>query len=216
MRAPLRFYLRLVAGAAVIAAVLTVWGLVRGDLGFGRDSAPASTTPTTGTAGPSTTQAGGARGCLGGENAQAAAIIAQQQAPLTPTGAAEFAASLMRWYWVYPRVKPMAEDGASLWVPGIARDLTTPQWPHASNGDTAYASFLAGHYRIESATADTVVVSVQFTSVYTGADTKMDTHYSTSELTLKTVDGRWRLSAATVRRQANEVIAGGQPYRQGC
>jgi hypothetical protein len=110
----------------------------------------------------------------------------------------------------------LAADGTSLWVPGIAQDLTTPQWPQASNGDTAYASFLAGHYRIESATADTVVVSVQFTSVYTGADTKMDTHYSTSEVTLKAVDGHWRLSAATVRRQANEVIAGGQPYRQGC
>jgi len=216
MRVPLRLYLRIVAVLAVVAAVLTIWGVIRGDLRFG--GAPLTPAPTASSpATPSTgTAAVGARGCLGGENAEAAALVAQQQAPLTPTGAAEFAATLIRWYFIYPRTKPLTADGAKLWEPGIDKQLTTPQWPNASNGDSAYASFINGHYLIESATSDTVVVSIQYTSVYNTANGQMKTQYMTSESTLQVVEGRWRLSSAREYRQAPEVIANGRPFVRGC
>jgi hypothetical protein len=212
MRIPLRVFLRLVIVAFLIAAVLTAWGLLRGDLTFHHDAAPSPSGATT----SSSTQGSGARGCLGGENAEAAAASAQEQAPLTPTGAAEFSASLIRWYWMLPRSKPLTADGPALWVPGVDTSLTTPQWPNAGNGDTAYASFLNGHYLIESATTSTVVVSAEFTSIYSKADGSIESENGVEEMTLVAFGGHWRLKTARIHRQAQDVIEHGQPYVQGC
>jgi hypothetical protein len=217
VRASHRFYLRSAVILAVLVAVATTWGVIRGDLRFGGVSTPAPPAASPTTTAPSTgLAAGGARGCLGGENAEAAALVAHQQAPLTPVGAAEFAATLTRWYFVYPRTEPLTVDGSSLWVEGIESRLTTPQWPDARNGDSAYASFINGHYLIESATADTVVLSIQYTSVYNAANGRMNTQYKTSEVTVKAVDGHWRLSSARGHRQASDVIDGGHAFVRGC
>lgn len=215
MRISLRFYFRIVIVLAVVATLLTAWGVIRGDLRFGDSPVPAATVaspaaPSTGTAGSD------ARGCLGGENAEAAVLVAQEKAPLTPAGAAEFTATLIRWTWIYPRTKPLKEDGVKLWAPDIVAEADKPRWPNASNGDSAYASFIDGHYLIESVSADTAVVSVQFISVYSSAGGQMDTNSSAVEVTVKAVDGRWRLGGGRKHRQPDDIIAQGQSYRQGC
>ena len=214
MRIPIRVVLVLGALAVLLVSV----GVVRGDLRPpGATQASPSATATSAPVVPRTpATVDGALGCLGGEDAETAAPAAQRSAPLTAIGAAEFAATLARWEWIYPRKQAPAVAGAKLWARDATAAMRTPQWPDARNGDTAYASFIEGHYYIESFTTDTAVVSVQFTTVYTSAGGKMDTHYSTVKVTLEAAAGHWVLKDATGQRPAQEVISLGRPYLRGC
>ncbi len=168
---------------------------------------------------PASTQRvpGLARGCLGGENPSTAVFTAQQEAPLTPEGAAEFAASYVRWIGRYPHIGDPAEQGVKLWAPdATALVRQAGQWPAGMPETSVYASLLKGRFKVTDFTPASAKVSIYYDVVSTkSSGTSTETQSST--FVLSVVNGHWQVrDSKGVLFTPEQLETSGQPFVGGC
>ncbi len=173
-------------GVAVFAlAALLIWRLTAPASSVG--SAPGGA-DASGDGAP----AAGADACLGGgtqpNELDEAVLFARDNAPLTPAGAAEFAATVWRWAGVAPasprraELAPLLLDADRIMQPGWA---TTPD-PRRQVGGM---DFVGGRYYVEpGASSSEVRLTVQGTSM---ADGRSETALIYTHL--RSQGGKWRV-----------------------
>jgi hypothetical protein len=184
----------------------------------GTQTAPASaSTSASPTDGPTPTRA--ADGCLGGAtNLDQAVLAAQQQSALTPTGAASFTATVVRW----------ALSGPPSPYQGVTADkILTPDATSAARNalsstktvtDSSAASidFTNGRYYIESADTSTAIISWVATARVTVSGSALAPATIAGTLHLKSINGQWRLRDFTRDRSIEDISNIGTTYAGGC
>jgi hypothetical protein len=164
-------------------------------------------------------------GCLGGSSRDASMVLsAEKLAPHTTNGAVDVAAAFVRWLNQYPY--PAANTYSEIEKDGLAksaptRDLTTffASNPNLSGGfvpdNTAYyASTVPGVYHVESATADTVSVSIGTGFVVSGA--LSPTLRGSITVTVHWERGSWKFVSSKGVRTTEDLYAIGTPFKAGC
>lgn len=164
----------LAAAVTAVAIFATAWFLAsnRDDDQKATPPTTQTTRPTTPGGAPSPTSSGStaptaaANGCLGGEDPQTA-VLAAQDAPNTPEGAAAFAASLARFLGYAPRSNTAADMATAKKVlsPNLADQITKAGYvakvPSADIirawSDTRGANYRIVSYSPERAVVDTWV-----------------------------------------------------------
>lgn len=180
-------------------------------------SPPASPSATAGSSSPPV-----ADGCLGGAtNLDQAVLAAQQQADLTPAGAAGFTATLVRWALSgppspYQRVtadKILTRDATSAARNALSSTKTTS--PGADNS-TASIVFTDGRYYIEAADTSTAIISWVATARGTLSGSPLAPATIAGTIHLKSINGVWRLQDLTYDRSIEDISNIGTPYAGGC
>ncbi|WP_380169773.1 hypothetical protein [Jannaschia sp. R86511] len=182
---------------------------------------PPAPPPTLGT--PDTSQddatvTGVARadGCLGGDDdLNQALLTAQEQAPISETGAAAFAATWVRWGNKLPRPEGEAALLEEVLAPG-ATDAARGDTEEPEGDFTLDANFAGGRYYVESFDSDQAVVTV----LSGGSGTANGATSAPVELwgtyTLTSVNGRWHVQDATAARSVEDIRSLGVLYVGGC
>jgi hypothetical protein len=219
-RPPRRKWPWIVSGAAV-AALIVVVGIWYG--------ARANDTPTEPTAGPSAPGTSAPvdvepTGCLGGDERDAAMVLAAQAgAPHTSNGAVEFATSYVRWLTRYP--VPSQEEAeeveAAAVVDSASYDLvgSLAAEPNLSgslvpNGEEFYVSTVPGVWNLESYADDTAEISVGVGVVING---ELHPQFRISTmLTLSWENEGWHVAQANQPRTTEELFSIGTGYTGGC
>ena len=182
---------------------------------------PPSLTPALTSLAPSATVSGAptalADGCLGGTDPTKAILVAHDTAPLTPEGAAAFAATLMRWIGQVPQ-DPTQFSSLSDKI--RAPSLPPQPLPSVPDGTTAWVSTTDARYRVTNvANADVTVEGIFEQTANQNGSTSTD--FRPVRLDLTVINGHWALKGAGVPTQApNDFVASmqatGLPYRGGC
>lgn len=161
-----------------------------------------------------------ARGCLGGSSdLDAAVIAAQEQAALTPEGAAEFTAALTRWAGALPpsrtqksiATKLLAADATKL--AGQALSSADRTWPA---GRTARLDFAEGRYYVEDFNGGEAAVTYYAGLLGTSNGQRLPAAEVAGTLHLQAVAGHWRLFDITFTRTIADAKTLGSPYVGGC
>lgn len=209
------------AAVALVAVTVTVFAL-RGD----EDRAtppPAGVTQapsTTASASPSATGTAEtvADGCLGGASELDQAVVtAQEQAPLTPAGAAAFTATLMRWAFASPPPPFQARTAKRI----LAKDATNAARDSLSGtengeGTTVTLDFSDGRYYVEASTPTTAIVSFRATGHTTIEGAPQPAVLLGGSVHLRAVNGLWRYRDLTDERSLEDLERVGVPYPGGC
>lgn len=206
---------------ALVVAIALVAGTV---LLMNRTSKePGPPTPPTATNGTPVTSASGqegaqgARGCLGGVDPTKAILQAQQQAAITPKGAAEFVGTFVRWTSQYP-ADPNYDATAAKVIHKDAGEGVVPRGEQGQNtGGSAWATTVGAKYRVEDFTSTEATVSLiaPITGVQDGTEYSVE---SAGSWRLRTSNGRWqvfdldRLSDSG----AADLRAAGMTYQGAC
>lgn len=198
--------------ARILVITLPVLVLVLLAAVFTRPS-PAPTTPGTGV----TPQR--ANACLGGATDLNTAVqYAQATAPLTGTGAAEFAATLVRWSNAAPDPTPAEKDQI---MPQLVTREALPSFPatpanQTVNGIRGDATAVGGYYRVDSATPTSAAVSLvmPFTITQPGRAPESRTIWGT--YSLAAIDGVWRLAGVPTQADRAGIEQNGQPFQGSC
>lgn len=211
-----------VAAIMLAAAVGLVYTQTRPDDSIPTPtSSPTTATPTTA---PTTDIARAANGCLGGAVVDANMVLtAQQTAPLDDIGAAEFAASIVRWSGTGPTTMPPTGEVDSVLgaISGDAQLSAAIAASFDSQGASETArtgpevTTLGGGYYIESSTADTVVVSVLLTVPEWSPSTE-DIWAGSGMLTLERSSGAWLLTGTGGARTPDDLKTIMTPFVGGC
>lgn len=194
---------------------------------------PTTATPPVPTSAPATSApvvaTNVANGCLGGiADLDQAVVAAQKSAPITPVGAAEFAATLERWATTAPAPLKQAELASSMLTTtasGAARASLSNTVATEQSGYTVGLSFAAGRYKISAYGGDTATVQW----VGTGSATHNGVSEGSGQLggTLH-LDGRsgvWKLADFSGRAGLTdadqqsfiaELMQSGTAYAGGC
>lgn len=208
--------LAVIVFSAIIAVLtLTVWN-------------PGGSTPTAApTETTSSTPAPDAEptGCLGGDQRDAAMVLAAlASAPHTSNGAIEVATAFVRWLNQYPY--PTADDIAAIEIGAIASTAPTKDIagffagnPNLSgglvpDGTDYYLSTLPGVYYLEAAAADKVTASIGTALVIDGELTS--TIKGSITVTVTWEDNGWKFVSSEGTRSTEELYSIGRPYTGGC
>lgn len=187
----------------------------------GSTSTPASpNTPDATTPSPSATYhpiPGLARGCLGDSNPSEAVFAAQQQAPLSAEGAAEFAASYVRWAGRYPHIGNPAQQGEQLWAPDATDSVKSAgQWPTGMAESSVYVSTLASHYKVVNFDKNSATVALSFSVVSTTPQGSTSEDQA-NQLHLVVTNGHWHVQdTPTATLTPSDLAASGLPFVGGC
>jgi hypothetical protein len=181
------------------------------------ESPSASASPTAVDAAPT--------GCLGGNSRDSAMILeAAKQASHDTPGAVSLAASFVRWIQRYPY--PSVDEASAVEEGVLANPSFTDNLvsylaaePDLSggivpSGTTYYMNNLPGVWKVESASADQVVVSIGSGFVIDGA--LSSTLRSSITITLVWQDSQWRVANADGTRTPAELYQVGAPLEGGC
>lgn len=158
-----------------------------------------------------------ADGCLGGPTGLDQAVLtAQRQAPLTETGAAAFAATVLRWATATPA--PPSQDVTAEQI--LAEDATTAARNLSGTKDpqgyTGSVSFSDGEYYVEVFDGTSAIVSVigRVTGTRNGAPLGEAFVYPAIRLTAQ--NGSWRFQDISEERTLANLQRIGTPYAGGC
>lgn len=157
----------------------------------------------------------GARGCLGGEDDERAAMTAQDVAALDPVGAAEFVAAVVRREWTFPRSGDRRE-GARFVSDEADASVLAPNWSGTVEGDRSSASTVGASYYVEEATAEQVTVSVVYPYEVVRASGAVEALRSTATFVVQVEDGRWTVRSRGFQRVGSEIMMLGDEYVDGC
>lgn len=196
----------LAAAITAVAIFATAWFLAsnRDDDQKATPPATQSARPTTSSGAPSptstgsTSPSGAANGCLGGEDPQTA-VLAAQDAPNTPEGAAAFAASLARFMGYAPR-SDTAQDMNTVkrvYAPTLASQTARAGYVAklpSSQIIRAWSDTKEGNYRVVSATADRVVLDYWVTGHFQAQNGEQADRVVGYRNELRHVGGKWILS----------------------
>ncbi len=211
-----------IIGGAVVAAALVVgavlWYGNQPALGEPGPTDAPSSAPTAGTDAAPT-------GCLGGASRDAAMVLAAQDAaPHTTNGAADFAASFTRWIqrFPYPSDADAAEASEGVLAEGAFTDDLAAYFASSPDfsggivpaGTTYTMSTIPGVWNLESATADQAKVTIGTAFIIDGA--LSSTLRSSITVTVIWDDGRWKIGEAAETRTVQELFAVGTPFTGGC
>lgn len=180
---------------------------------FPRSPQPAETLPAT------TGISQRANACLGGSSDLNSAVqYAQANAPLTGTGAAEFAATLVRWTNAAPDPTPAQKKPL---FPKLVTSESLPSFPDVPSenpvaGVQSAATAVGGYYRVDSATPTSARVSLvmPLSVAKPGQATESRTIWGT--YSLSAVDGVWRLSGIPVTADRASIESTGQRFQGTC
>ncbi len=199
-------------GVAVFAlAALLIWRLTTPENSAAGGSAPGASDGFNGDA-----SAAGAHACLGGgtqpNELDDAVLFAQDNAALTPAGAAEFSATVWRWAGVAPasprraQLAPAVMDADRIMQPGWA---TTPDPRRRVGG----MDFAGGRYYVEpGASSAEVRLTVQGTSM---ADGRSETALIYTHL--RSQGGKWRVVDTEGQPEPLAVLqASGHSFEGSC
>lgn len=224
---PARRWPRIVAGIVVGAVVLVAggvwWSTSRG--GGNLTSAGASTPTGVSTASPAPSRPADlvgndwADGCRGGKAVTVDMLTAAQHlSPITGKGAAEFAASFLRWGYEVPApsASEIAAVNARFLAPTATAKLRTDEgrtW--APVGGTYHADFAGGAYYVEEASATGAVVTVGWKPVTTPTATAADYRAVVTVTLVASKDG-WQVKSTSAIRTAQDLFSIGSPFMGGC
>ncbi|WP_165068683.1 hypothetical protein [Marisediminicola senii] len=213
-----------------IAGLVVVAALIAAALFFANRSpaeAPEPTPTSTSTPTPSATIEPDAAptGCLGGEERDAAMVLAaQEQAPQTSNGAIEVATAFVRWLNRFPY--PTEEDAALVQQSGLAAAAPTTDLtgffasnPNLSGGLVAdgvsyFLSTVTGVYHLESASPTLVTASVGTAIAEEGAISP--SLKGSITVTVAWEEDRWKFVSSEGTRTTEDLFAIGRPYTSGC
>lgn len=216
-----------IVGVVVVVALViaAVFVFARPNGGDQPDSSTAATaaTSTTSTVAPIGEEA--PTGCLGGDERDAAMVIAAQKAsPKTSSGAVEFAAAMQRFLYQYPY--PSADDATLASNTVIAKDAETRDLaaffatnPNISgglvpDGETYYRSTIPGVWHLESYSNDQAVVSIG-TGVVVAGELKTTVRGSIT-VTVVWEDGAWKFLTSSGTRTTEDLYSVGTAFTAGC
>lgn len=158
-----------------------------------------------------------ASGCLGGPaELDAAVLTAQEQAPLTPEGAAAFAATVFRWGTGSPAAPFQAETAERVLSPDATDAARAISGTQDTEGTTSSTSFEDGRYYVESHSNTRAIVSVLGTASGTIDGVPTGEAQVWGALRLEAINGSWRLQDITETRSAEDLERVGTPYVGGC
>jgi hypothetical protein len=163
--------------------------------------------------------ASAADGCLGGAtDLDRAVLTAQQQAPLTPEGAAAFTATLVRWASAVPAPpyqQVTAQQVFSVDATSAAQRFlsSTATVPEASTGRV---DFRDGRYYVEAFDGDTAIVSYAAGAEATQNGAPAGTGYLSGAVTLEAQNGTWHFRDLSAARTLEDVQRIGTLYAGGC
>lgn len=179
-----------------------------------------SPTHSEGAGSPITPPDAAADGCLGGAtDLDAAVIAAQEQAPLTPQGAAEFTAALVRWAGALPPSRAQKSLGRRLLttdstrLAGQALNSAERTWPA---GRTARLDFTQGRYYVEDFKGTEAAVTYFAGLLGTSNGQRLPDAEVAGTLHLRAVAGHWRLFDISFTRTIVDAKTLGSPYMGGC
>ena len=191
---------------------------------------PTATAPAAGGSGASDGDEGAApTGCLGGQDRNAAMVLAAQSAaPHTTFGAVEVATSFYRSLWQYPA--PSAEESNAV-AAGLIASTATPAWRDVSAqyqseawaqlvsknqayGSSFYVSTANGIWRVtEDSTTDRVTVEMAVGYVFD--DVLSPTEVAGLALVMVWENNGWRVEGGVPVDQ-DKLAAGGTRFTGGC
>jgi hypothetical protein len=175
--------------------------------------APSASSPAT------VMPASAADGCLGGAtDLDRAVLTAQQEAPLTPEGAAAFTATLVRWASAVPAPpyqQVTAQQVFSVDATSAAQRFlsSTATVPEASTGRV---DFRDGRYYVEAFDGDTAIVSYAAGAEATQNGAPAGTGYLSGAVTLEAQNGTWHFRDLSAARTLEDVQRIGTLYAGGC
>ena len=158
-----------------------------------------------------------ADGCLGGTDPSTAILVAREKAPLTPDGAAAFAATLMRWIGQVPQDPTLF---SSLSDKIRAPSLPPQPLPSVPDGTTAWVSTTDARYRVTNVSNTDITVEGIFEQT-ANQNGSVSTDFRPVRFELTVINGHWALKGAGFPTQAPDnfvksMQATGLPYRGGC
>lgn len=213
--------------AVALLAGLAVWisGALRGGDGEEPGTTVPSTTPSADPTSPTGEEARVANGCLGGQAVTAQTVLtAQQQAQLDDIGAAEFAATFVRWIGVSDRTLPpldevpiVVDSVAAADAASTVLDLEEASARLGAGSERVGPAILTvdGGYYIESTADDEVEVSVLVT-VPEFAESGEGTWAAAGLLVLNRSGGEWRVVDVTSARTPDDLGSIMTPFAGGC
>ena len=175
--------------------------------------APSASSPAT------VMPASAADGCLGGAtDLDRAVLTAQQQAPLTPEGAAAFTAALVRWASTVPAPpyqQVTAQQVFSVHATSAAQKFlsSTATVPEASTGRV---DFREGMYYVEAFDGTQAIVSYVAGADATQNGASAGTGYLSGAVTLAAQNGTWHFRDLSLARNLEDVQRIGTLYEGGC
>lgn len=212
-----------VVGAIVVAAVLYYASRPSPGTAVGNPSHTPNPIRST-NSGP-TSVAKSPDGCLGGGERTAGMVLAAtKDAGNSKVGAVEAAAAFMRFFDQYPypapadsnKVQAGAIDKSSSTSDLAAYFATSPDMSggFVAKGARFYLSTVGGVYQVESYSSGNATVSLGARFVVN--DAVSATLESTSTITVRWSDGRWKYVSSGVKRTTDELFGVGQPLVGGC
>lgn len=193
----------LFAVALIIALTVLVTGMLKGD-DDPVDPTSSSTTATEGDPSPSdgsssspVSGAAGqnAAGCLGGVNPSEAVLAAQKDAPLTPQGAAAFAATVMRWRSQFPSDPDYAAKARKVMTETAGSDLLTIDPEPGGPEDSGWGTTEGARYRVSEVTKDSATVEIVMPFFGTSKEYPDGVEVETAaRWRLVAVDDHWRVA----------------------
>lgn len=209
--------------AFIIAAVIIAVVLATGHRGTTPTSSP---TPATTTSASQTPDAQ-PTGCLGGSARDAAMVLAAQKAaPHTTSGAVDVAAALVRWTFRSPifdatQANQVSENIMSSTATAEFRDLAGGAARNPNNsggvvpdGTPFYLSTAQGVWYADSASTDTVKVSIGAAYVVNGAVSPQ--LRSSSTVVMVWERGGWHAQSGSIEHTTEELFRIGTPFVGGC
>jgi hypothetical protein len=165
-------------------------------------------------------------GCLGGQpgidatgkyvDLDQIVLAAQKTAPLTPTGAAEFTATLARWYGAMPRAASWSSTVPALLAPktaSLSHLLLTP----GGTWDSGRLDFSTGGFYVESFDPTHAVVSWVANGYGTTNGKDVPPVVFGDGFHLVAINGVWKLTdIAPVHSSVEELRRIATPYEGGC
>jgi len=226
---PRRGLPRWVWALIALLTVVTVVAVTVAVLAARRPQVVLSPTPQTPPSGAASPTASGspataippspAGGCLGGAtDLNRAVLTAQQQAPLTPEGAAAFTATLVRWASAIPPApyqEITAEQLLSKDATEAAKRFRTSAH-ELPEGATASVDFTDGRYYVEAFDGNTAIVSYIGTLTATQNGASVGEAHVSGAVTLESQNGTWHLHDSSQERSLQDVQRIGTPYTGGC
>jgi hypothetical protein len=217
-----RWVWALIALLTVITVVAVAVFATRGErevVPSGDPEQPVTVAPSTSSPG-TVMPASAADGCLGGAtDLDRAVLTAQQQAPLTPEGAAAFTATLVRWASAVPASpyqQVTAQQVFSVHATSAAKKFlsSTATVPEASTGRVDFGD--GGKYYVEAFDGDTAIVSYVATLSATQHGAPLGEAYVSGAVTLEAQNGTWHFRDQSLARNLEDVQRIGTPYAAGC
>ena len=162
-------------------------------------------------------------GCLGGNARDASMLLAAQKAaPHTANGAVEVAAALVRWTFRSPSFSTdEASEVSQKVISSSASDEFKNLQPTSNNsggvvadGTPFYLSTAQGVFYLESASADTVTVSIGAAYVIKGAVSPQ--LRSSTTVAMVWEDGAWKAKSGSITRTTEELFRIGTAFTGGC